>query len=126
MGKYIMIIDDAKAIREVVGHVLSSEGYEIIEATDGIDALKKLDSKTDVDLFICDVNMPNMDGMTFLDKVKNDPAYSSYRFTPFVMLTTESGSDMRAKGMEAGLKAWLIKPFQPPALIDTVKKILPL
>jgi len=125
MGKHIMIIDDAKAIREVVGHVLSTEGYELIEACDGADALKKLESKAGVDLFICDVNMPNMDGVTFLGKVKNDAAYASYRFTPFIMLTTEAGADMRAKGMEAGVKAWLIKPFQPQALLDSVKKLLP-
>ncbi len=120
----IMVIDDAAAIRQVVGHVLSSEGHEVVEAIDGEDAISKLNGNG-IDLFICDINMPNMAGITFMKKVKNEEAYSSYRFAPFVMLTTESGDDMKQKGKEAGAKAWLVKPFQPQALLDTIKKMLP-
>ena len=123
MSKRIMVIDDASAIRQVVKHVLSSQGYDLVEAVDGMDALKKLDGQN-IDLFVCDVNMPNMDGITLLEKVKKDDQYASYRFAPFIMLTTEAGTDMRAKGKELGAKAWMVKPFQPEQLIDAVKKLL--
>ncbi|MBN1533618.1 MAG: response regulator, partial [Spirochaetes bacterium] len=85
MGKKVMVVDDSSAIRQVIGHVLSTEGYEVIEAQDGREALEKLNGR-EVDMFICDVNMPNMDGVTFLKKVKNEESYSSYRFAPFIML----------------------------------------
>ncbi len=118
-----MIIDDATSIRQVVAMTLEEAGYDYLEAEDGIDALNKLDGR-DVDMFICDVNMPNMDGVTFLEKVKNDEKYSSYRYTPFIMLTTEAGADMRARGKELGAKAWMVKPFQPDQLLGAVKKLL--
>lgn len=123
MAKTIMIIDDATSIRQVVAMTLEEAGYDYLEAEDGIDALNKLDGR-DVDMFICDVNMPNMDGVTFLEKVKNDEKYSSYRYTPFIMLTTEAGADMRARGKELGAKAWMVKPFQPDQLLGAVKKLL--
>ena len=123
MGKTIMIIDDATSIRQVVAMTLEEAGYDFIEAEDGVDALAKLDGR-EIDMFICDVNMPNMDGVTFLEKVKNDEKYSGYRFTPFIMLTTEAGADMRAKGKELGAKAWMVKPFQPEQLLGAVKKLL--
>lgn len=123
MAKRIMVIDDASAIRQVVKHVLQSEGFEIVEAIDGVDALNKLDGQ-DIDLFVCDVNMPNMDGIAFLDKVKNDDQYASYKFAPFIMLTTETGTDMKARGKELGAKAWMVKPFQPEQLLGAVKKLL--
>jgi len=118
-----MIIDDATSIRQVVAMTLEEAGYEYIEAKDGVDALNQLDGRQ-IDMFICDVNMPNMDGVTFLEKVKNDDSYTSYRFTPFIMLTTESGADMKAKGKELGAKAWMVKPFQPEQLLGAVKKLI--
>jgi two-component system, chemotaxis family, chemotaxis protein CheY len=124
MGKKVMVVDDSTAIRQVIGHVLSSEGYEVIEAQDGRDALEKLNGR-EVDMFICDVNMPNMDGVTFLKKVKSDEGLASYRFAPFIMLTTESGEDRIAEGKEAGAKVWLVKPFQPQKFLETVKKLMP-
>lgn len=123
MGKTIMIIDDATSIRQVVAMTLEEAGYEYIEAEDGVDALGKLDGR-EVSMFICDVNMPNMDGVTFLEKVKNDEKYSDYRFTPFIMLTTEAGAELRARGKELGAKAWMVKPFQPDQLLGAVKKLL--
>ncbi len=123
MAKIIMVIDDASSIRQVVSHVLKTEGYEIIEACDGDDALSKLDGKQ-IDLFLCDVNMPNMNGIDFLKNVKSDEKFSTYRFSPFIMLTTEAGEEMKMKGKEAGAKAWLVKPFQPDQLLAAVKKLL--
>ena len=124
MGKKIMVIDDSSAIRQIVSLTLSSSGYDTIEAVDGADALSKLDG-AEIDLFVCDVNMPNMNGIEFLHAVKSDAKYESYKFTPIIMLTTESGEDMKLKGKEAGAKAWLIKPFQPETLIEAVKKLIP-
>lgn len=123
MAKKIMVIDDASSIRQVVSHVLKTEGYETEEATDGENALSKLDGR-EIDLFVCDVNMPNMDGIEFLKNIKNNEKYSSYKFTPIIMLTTEAGEDMKAQGKEAGAKAWLVKPFQPDQLVESVKKLL--
>ncbi|HOS38985.1 MAG TPA: response regulator [Spirochaetota bacterium] len=123
MGKTIMIVDDAASVRQSVGATLQTAGYEVLEATDGRDALGKIASRA-VDMFICDVNMPNMDGVTFLSTVKSDAAYASHRFAPFIMLTTESGADMKTRGKEAGAKAWIVKPFQPQQLLDAVKKLL--
>ena len=123
MSKKIMVVDDASAIRQVVSLVLAEEGYEIIEAVDGQDALDKLDG-IEVDLFLCDVNMPIMGGIEFVEKVKNDDAYSSYKFTPMIMLTTEAGEEMKTKGKELGVKAWLVKPFQPEQLLEAVSKLV--
>jgi two-component system chemotaxis response regulator CheY len=124
MAKKILVIDDSSAIRQIVSLTLTSSGYETIEAVDGADALSKL-AGAEIDLFVCDVNMPNMNGIEFLNAIKSDAKYESFKFTPIIMLTTESGEDMKIKGKEAGAKAWLIKPFQPETLIEAVKKFLP-
>jgi len=123
MANRIMIIDDAESMRQVVNLLLSNEGYEVVEACDGEDALSKLDG-SEIDMFICDVNMPNMDGFTFLHNLKNDERYSDYRFSPVVMLTTEISDEAKNKGKNLGAKAWVVKPFQPDKLLDVVKKIL--
>jgi len=123
MGKKILVIDDAVAIRQLVSMVLKQEGYETIEACDGSDALKIL-SGNQIDMAICDVNMPVMNGIEFLLALKNDDAYSAHKFLPVIMLTTEIGSDIAARGKAAGAKAWLIKPFQPADLIDAVRKLI--
>jgi len=119
MAKTIMIVDDSSSIRQVVSIALKSSGYEVIEACDGRDALTKLDG-TKVHLIISDVNMPNLDGIGLVKEVKQNP---QYKFTPIMMLTTESGENMKQKGREAGAKAWLVKPFQPPALLAAVSKL---
>jgi len=123
MAKTVMIIDDAQSMRQVVSLSLHDAGYTIIEAGDGVDALQKLKG-TVVDMFICDVNMPNMDGMTFLKTVRSDAEYGDYKFTPFIMLTTEIGEDIKKKGKELGANAWIVKPFKPDQLVDAVKKLM--
>ncbi len=123
MGKKILVIDDAASIRQVVSMVLAEEGYDIIEAVDGVDGLEKLKG-SDVDIIVCDVNMPNMNGVEFLEQVKTNEEFSSYKFLPFIMLTTEAGQEMKEKGKKLGAKAWLVKPFQPEMLIDAVKKLV--
>jgi len=123
MGKTVLVIDDAASIRQVVKLVLGEEGYDIVEAEDGVDAISKLDGK-EIDCIVCDVNMPNMNGIEFLEKVKKDDSLSAYKFIPFIMLTTEAGESMKEKGKELGAKAWLVKPFQPEQLLESIKKLI--
>ena len=120
MGKMIMIVDDSASLRQVVGIALKGAGYDVIEASDGKDALSKLTGQK-VNLIVSDVNMPNMDGITMVQEIKKLP---QYKFTPIMMLTTESEPEKKAAGKAAGAKAWLVKPFQPPTLLDAVSKLV--
>jgi len=120
MAKTILIVDDSVSIRQVVGIALRGAGYDVIDACDGKDALGKMTGQK-IHLIISDVNMPNMDGITFLKEVKKNP---SYKFTPVIMLTTEAGQDKMAEGRAAGAKAWVVKPFQPPQMLDAVSKLI--
>lgn len=120
MGKTILIVDDSATIRQVVGMTLKGAGYEVMEASDGKDALKKLDGKK-INLIISDVNMPNMDGITFVKEAKK---LASYKFTPIIMLTTESQDSKKQEGQVAGAKAWVVKPFQPEQMLAAVAKLI--
>jgi two-component system chemotaxis response regulator CheY len=120
MAKTIMIVDDSASMRQVVAIALKGEGYDVIEGRDGADALTKLTGQK-VHLIISDVNMPNMDGITFLKAVKQMPAY---KFTPIIMLTTESAAEKKAEGQAAGAKAWMVKPFKPEMLLGAVQKLV--
>ncbi len=119
MSKTILIVDDSSSVRQVVTITLKSAGYDVIEASDGNDALTKLNGQK-IHLIVSDVNMPGMDGITLLTKVKQLP---NYKFTPVLMLTTEAGAEMKAKGQAAGAKAWLVKPFKPEILLSAVSKL---
>jgi len=119
MAKTIMIVDDSASMRRVVSIALKGAGYEVLEGVDGKDALSKLTGQK-VHLIISDVNMPVMDGITFLKSVKQMPAY---KFTPVIMLTTESQEAKKAEGKAAGARAWITKPFQPSQLVDAVNKL---
>ena len=120
MGKTILIVDDSTSLRQVVGIALKGAGYEVIEGCDGKDALTKLDGRK-IHLIISDVNMPNMDGISFVKALKQIPAY---KFTPVIMLTTETGDDKKREGQAAGAKAWVVKPFQPPQMLTAVAKLI--
>jgi two-component system, chemotaxis family, chemotaxis protein CheY len=120
MGKTILVVDDSASLRQVVGIALRNAGYDVIEASDGRDALLKLTGQK-VHLMISDVNMPNMDGIAFVKNVKQNPAY---KFTPVVMLTTESADSKKAEGQAAGAKAWVVKPFKPEQLLGVVQKLV--
>ena len=120
MAKTILIVDDSASIRQVVGMTLKNAGYDIIEGVDGKDALTKLDGRK-VHLIISDVNMPNMDGITFLKNVKT---LASYKFTPVIMLTTEAGDAKKSEGQAAGAKAWVVKPFQPAQMLTAVSNLI--
>lgn len=120
MAKTILIVDDSASLRQVVSIALTGAGYEVIEGVDGKDALSRLNGKK-IHLIISDVNMPNMDGISLVQEVKKLP---NYKFTPIIMLTTESGDDKKAAGQAAGAKAWLVKPFQPEQLLMAVSKLI--
>lgn len=119
MSKKVMIVDDSNAIRQSLSFTLKSAGYEVVEASNGVDALNLMKQNA-IGLFISDVNMPGMDGIALLKKIKEDRNYSH---TPVIMLTTESGGDMINEGKNAGARAWMIKPFGPDQLLDAVKKL---
>ncbi len=121
MAKTILIVDDSSSLRTVVRIALTRAGYDVLEAGDGVEGLKQLDNAAKVHLIVSDVNMPNMDGITFVTQVK---AHAKHRFTPVVMLTTEGEDDMKNRGRLAGAKAWMVKPFNPPQLLDAVSKLV--
>ncbi|KPQ28480.1 MAG: two-component system, chemotaxis family, response regulator CheY [Marinobacter excellens HL-55] len=120
MTKTVMVVDDSASLRQVVVMALKSAGYETIEAENGKKALEVLKAKR-ANLIISDVNMPVMDGLTFLKEVKKLP---DYKFTPVIMLTTESSENRKSEGKASGAKAWVVKPFQPQQMLDAVKKLL--
>lgn len=120
MAKTILFVDDSASVRQVMKTALTREGYDVITAEDGKDALSKLDGKK-IHLIISDVNMPNMDGITFVKQAKQLP---TYKFTPVIMLTTESHESKMNEGKAAGVKAWIVKPFQPPHLLAAVSQLI--
>ena len=120
MAKTILIVDDSASIRQLVGMVLTTAGYDVIEGCDGQDALTKLTGRK-IHLIISDVNMPRMDGISFVKAVKKLP---NYKFVPIIMLTTESQEAKKREGQAAGAKAWVVKPFNPAQMLGAVEKLV--
>ena len=120
MAKTILIVDDSASLRQVVKISLVEAGYDVIEAGNGQEGLQRLDGRK-IHLIVSDVNMPVMDGITFLKNVKQ---HASYKFTPVIMLTTETSDEKKKSGQEAGAKAWVVKPFQPPILLSAISKLI--
>lgn len=120
MSKTILVVDDSVGIRAAITMTLSSAGFEVIEAGDGEAALIELDQRR-VHLIISDLNMPGMDGMTLLRRVK---AQQTTRYLPFIMLTTEDSEQIKREGFEAGARIWLTKPFEPLKLLDDICKVV--
>ncbi|HET7838768.1 MAG TPA: response regulator [Rectinemataceae bacterium] len=120
MPKKILIVDDSAAIRQSISFILQQEGYETVEATDGLEALGLLEGGPALDLIITDVNMPNLDGIGFIRKARELP---SFKFTPILVLTTESQGSKMNEGKEAGATGWIVKPFNADKLLGIVKKV---
>ncbi len=120
MAKTILFVEDSTSVRTVMTSTLTREGYDVIAACDGQDALTKLDGSK-IHLIISDVNMPNMDGLTF---VKEARQLRPYKFTPIIMLTTETQEAKMNEGKAAGVKAWIVKPFQPPHLLAAISQLI--
>lgn len=121
VAKKIMIVDDSMTMRKMVSFALQEGGYAVEQTADGQQALNWL-SKNSVDLVITNVNMPVMDGITLVRELRKLP---SYRFTPILVLTTESSDDMKQKGKAAGATGWIVKPFEPEAMRQVIARLLP-
>jgi two-component system chemotaxis response regulator CheY len=120
MAKTILIVDDSASMRQLVTFALKDAGYDVIAAVDGKDALGKFNG-TKIDMVVTDLNMPNMDGITLIKQLRTIPAS---KFTPVVMLTTESQESKKQEGRTAGASGWLVKPFTPDKLIEVIKKFV--
>jgi len=121
--KYIMIVDDSPTIRTSVEYTIKDEGYAIEQAENGADALEKIENLRErgdeIALCIVDINMPVMDGITFVKEFR-----TMDRFTPILILTTESEEDKIKAGKEAGASGWIVKPFRPEGLVEVLKKLI--
>lgn len=120
MGAKILIVDDSVSIRQSVRFILEESGYTVFEAGDGVEGLKKI-SEQKMDLVITDINMPNMDGLEMVRKIRGT---DGIKFVPILVLTTESQGTVIDDGKKAGATGWIVKPFNDEKLIDTIKKVL--
>jgi two-component system chemotaxis response regulator CheY len=109
----VMVVDDSAPVRQQVGNALRQAGYMVVEAFDGQDGIEKIATARDVSMVICDVNMPRMTGLQFLEKLAGR--------LPVIMLTTEGQPELKTKAKALGAKRWIIKPFKPELLIEAVK-----
>ncbi len=117
----ILAVDDSASMRQMVGFTLKGAGHDVLEASDGQEALKVAQGQSGIDLVISDINMPNMDGIALIKELRQ---LGQYKFTPILMLTTESGSDKKSEGKAAGATGWIVKPFNPEQLLSTISKVL--
>ncbi len=116
----ILVVDDSTTMRQMVNFTLTGAGHNVVEAADGEDALKTAEGKQ-FDLVITDINMPKMDGISLIKALRAMP---SFKFTPILTLTTESQSEKKQEGKAAGATGWIVKPFNPEALLSVLGKVL--
>lgn len=120
MAKKILAVDDSPSMRQMLRLTLRAAGYEVVEATDGDEALEYA-RQHGVDLVLTDVNMPRMDGITLVAHLRTLPAY---QLTPLLLLTTESSPERKLRGKQAGATGWMVKPFKPEQLLATLEQLL--
>jgi len=120
MSQCILTVDDSSTMRQMISFTLKGAGFEVVEAEDGVHALEVAPGKK-ISLVITDVNMPRMDGITLVSRLR---AMDQFKFTPILVLTTESGPEMKQKGKAAGATGWIVKPFSPEKLLEVVSKVL--
>jgi two-component system chemotaxis response regulator CheY len=120
MGHCILTVDDSSTMRQMITFTLKGAGFDVLEAGDGVEGLEVAKGKK-LSLIITDVNMPRMDGITLVQRLR---ALPEFKFTPILVLTTESDAAMKQKGKEAGATGWIVKPFSPEKLLDVVNKVL--
>ncbi len=116
----ILAVDDSVSIRQMVEFTLKSAGHEVVLATDGTEALDVAKTRS-VDLVLTDVNMPQMDGITLIRELRG---LATYKFTPMLMLTTESSPEKKQQGKAAGATGWIVKPFNPDQLVATIARVI--
>ncbi|MGD0295760.1 MAG: response regulator [Bryobacteraceae bacterium] len=121
MAKTILIVDDSTSIRQIVSFTLKQAGFQVLEGSNGQEGLTQLSAQR-VDLIVTDLNMPVMDGITFVKQVRSRPATKGI---PVLMLTTESQDSKKQEGKAAGATGWLVKPFHPEKLLQTIARVLP-
>ena len=121
INKTILIADDSSSLRQMVAMTLTQAGYQVIEAVHGKDAVEKAEGQT-IHLVITDLNMPVMNGIELIRTLR---AGTAHRFTPMLMLTTESDATKKQEGRTAGATGWILKPFNPDQLLAVIKKVLP-
>ena len=119
-SQVILAVDDSASMRQMVRYTLEGAGYEVVQAADGVEALD-LAKTRGVDLVLTDVNMPRMDGITLVKELRG---LDSYKFTPMLVLTTESGPETKQRGKQAGATGWIVKPFNPDQLLATIARVL--
>ncbi|MDR3176430.1 MAG: response regulator [Desulfovibrio sp.] len=121
MSKHILIVDDSKTIRNLVAFIMKKEGFKVTMAEDGIDGLEKLYSAESIDLIISDINMPRMDGFTFIKTVREQEAY---RDVPIVVLSTEGKEQDIQQGIQLGANLYMVKPAQPDKMMKNIRMLL--
>ena len=122
MDKRILVVDDSRTMRDMLALTLTSFGYTVVKAEDGVDGLSIAKSDS-FDLVISDINMPNMDGYEMIKCIRNE---KQYQYTPILVLSTESNTTMKQKGKEAGATGWIVKPFSPEKLKTKLKMLISL
>lgn len=120
MSKTFLIVDDSASMRQLIAFTIKDAGYDVLLAENGRDALEKM-SRAKIDMVITDLNMPEMDGITFIRELRGK---ADYKFVPIIMLTTESQEAKKQEGRAAGASGWIVKPFSPSQLMDVVKKFV--
>jgi two-component system chemotaxis response regulator CheY len=120
MSKTVLVVDDSTSMRQMVSFTMKEAGFDVIEGTNGQEALTQVQGKS-VNLVITDLNMPVMDGMTLIRQLRAKP---EFKFTPILMLTTESQDAKKQEGKVAGATGWIVKPFNPEQLLQVVAKVV--
>jgi len=122
MSQTVLVVDDSKTMRDMVTFTLTGAGYQVVQAGDGKEAVGKLSNGSKPALVVTDLNMPEMDGLELIKEIRKMPAL---KFTPILMLTTESSDEKKAAGKAAGATGWIVKPFNPEQFLKILKKVLP-
>ena len=121
MSKNVLIVDDSKTVRNLVAFILKAEGIKVTTAEDGLDGLEKLYSMPEVDLILTDINMPRMDGFSFIIAVREQDAYKDI---PIIILSTEGGEEDIQKGIRLGANLYMVKLAQPEKMVRNIKMLL--
>lgn len=122
MSQTILVVDDSPTVVKFVSFSLQSSGFKVLTACDGMDAIEKMSTiEDDICLIITDLNMPNLDGYSLIDTLRNSEKHSE---TPIIILSSEDGDDDRDRGMSVGASSYLVKPFKSSVLLDEVSKYL--
>jgi two-component system, chemotaxis family, chemotaxis protein CheY len=122
MSKTALVVDDSPTMRQMVALTLTNAGFNVVEAEHGRDAVSKVAGGSKMDIVVTDLNMPEMDGITLIKELRK---MAAFKFTPILMLTTESAEDKKQAGKEAGATGWIVKPFNPELMLKVIAKVLP-